>query len=215
MCKERRCRTHCRCGRRGSAKGRGAARPAPKASPKARAAPPASASPRRVLALPTPPPIGRPAALSLEVLSATAWWTQLLRDVNGADEIAMSSMVYDRSDLTSLLLRKLSRGSCRVVLVVDKEAFEAQPPVAPRQAARLRALANAGADVALCSGAARYGRLHGKALVCNRRVAYTGSANLTEKSSANDELCFCLRGPQVADILSFITSARARGRPLG
>ena len=163
---------------------------------------------------PTPAPVGRPAVLSLDVLSATAWWAQLLRSVDGANEIAMSSMVYDRSDLTSLLLRKLSRGS-RIVLVVDKEAFEAQPPVAPRQAPRLRSLAKAGADVALCSGVGRYGRLHGKALVCDRRVAYTGSANLTDKSSANDELCFCLRGPQVADILSFIASARARGRPLG
>ena len=50
-------------------------------------------------------------------------------------------------------------------IVVDRESFEAQPPIRREQAARLRALRRAGAEVVLCRGFGRLGRLRAKALV--------------------------------------------------
>ena len=122
-------------------------------------------------------------------------------------------LVYDHPELTNVFLLKLqSHGNFELVLVVDKESFEAQPPHAPQQKTRLRALQRAGANVVLCSGTGRHGRMHGKALVCDRRVAYCGSANFTSKSVANEELCFRLAGPSVADVLAFTNRARQKGK---
>lgn len=41
-------------------------------------------------------------------------------------------------------------------------------------------------------------------MILNRRCAFTGSANLTDKSADNLELCFRLEGPPVAKILNLI-----------
>ena len=164
----------------------------------------------------TPPaPVGRPAALGCEVLDTATWWTQLLSDVSDASEVSVSTLLYDHQGLTGILLRKLRLGNFKVEVVVDREACEAQPPVAPRQAPRLRALCEAGAEVLLARGVGRLGRLHGKALVCDRRVAYCGCANFTDKSSANSELCLRLRGPPVADVLKFVIDAKKNARLLG
>ena len=146
------------------------------------------------------------------MLSCDAWWTQLLVDVRSASEVALSSLVYDHLGLTNVFLHKLqNQGNFELVIVVDKESFEAQPPHAPQQKPRLRSLQRAGAEVVLCKGSGRYGRMHGKALVCDRRVAYSGSANFTGKSADNEELCFRLLGPPVLDILGFITKVKQQG----
>ena len=210
-CGEKRCRTHCRCGRHRTVHGREAGRPAPdhRPPPAAPAAPAAPAQRPQPVA-----PVGRPAAVSAVVLSTTRWWTQLLADVGRASEVSLTTLVYDHPELTNVFLDRLRGGAFELVLVVDRESFEAQPPVSREQAARLRALRRAGAEVVLCRGFGRLGRLHSKALVCDRRVAYCGSANFTAKSSANDELCLCLRGPPVADVLALNTRARLRGQCL-
>ena len=160
-------------------------------------------------------PIGRPAASSTVVLSCDAWWVQLLSDVRAASQVAVSSLVFDHLGLTNIFLEKLqARGNFELVIVVDKESFEAKPPHAPQQGPRLRSLQRAGAEVVLCKGSGRYGRMHGKALVCDRRIAYSGSANFTVKSASNAELCFRFLGSPVADILGFIISAQQRGERL-
>lgn len=134
-------------------------------------------------------------------------------DVKSASEVSVSSLVYDHPELTKVFLLKLqNHGNFDLVLVVDKESFEAQPPHAPQQKTRLRALQRAGAKVVLCSGTGRYGRMHGKALVCDRRVAYCGSANFTSKSVANEELCFRLVGPSVVDVFAFTCRAEQKGK---
>ena len=212
ICGEKRCRTHCRCGRRNTVHGREAGRPPPEARPARHApAPPrppaasASHAPQPVA------PVGRPAAVGAVVLSTTNWWTQLLADVGRASEVSLTTLVFDHPELTNVFLHRLRGGAFELVLVVDKESFETQPPVSREQTPRLRALRRAGAEVVLCRGFGRLGRLHAKALVCDRRVAYCGSANFTAKSSANEELCLCLRGPPVADVLALNTRARLRG----
>ena len=53
--------------------------------------------------------------------------------------------------------------------------------------------------------------MHGKGSVADRRVAFTGSANFTDKSERNSELCWCLRGPPVLDTLGFLSEECQRG----
>ena len=116
-CHERRCRTHCKCGRRGELTGRSAARPAPSAQRRAAAAPPPPAP--ALDRAPPPRPVGRPAAASTVVLSGEAWWTQLLLDVRAASEVAVSSLVYDHPGLTAAFLEKLqAQGNFELVIVV-------------------------------------------------------------------------------------------------
>ena len=96
-------------------------------------------------------------------------------------------------------------------VLVDKGSFEKGD--APRERARLRELRDAGAAVYLCRGSPPHGRLHMKALCVNRRTVYAGSANFTEKSSANLELFYKLVGPPVTQLREQLLDAQnSRGR---
>jgi len=53
-------------------------------------------------------------------------------------------------------------------------------------------------------GTMRGGRLHAKAVVFDRRIAFMGPANLTNKALRNAELCWHVEGPQVSAILRFM-----------
>ena len=204
QCGERRCRTHCKCGRDGSATGWAAGRPAT-ALPQPRA--PSAAAPVEVEVV---APRGRPAALALEVLTATAWWAALLGAVSGADEVLVATFLFDHSGLTDLLLRRLrSRSPCVVTILVDREGMAER--TCRHQRPRLRELRAAGADVYLCRGPGRFGRLHLKALCVDRRTAFTGSANLTEKSLQNEEMHLKMVGPPVPSILEQILRAQRQG----
>ena len=85
-CHERRCRTHCRCGRTGTAVGRAGGRPAPKAAaapqPKAKAKP--KAMPKAV-AVPPPVVVAGPAGpmsqLSMERLRPPEWHRAIVEAV--------------------------------------------------------------------------------------------------------------------------------------
>ncbi len=202
-CRERRCRTHCRCGRDGSAQGRRAPRPQakPKAMPKAQAAPPAAVA----------APVGRPAALAVEVLGTRAWWDRLLREIRDAAEVALASYIVDHEALCELLLRRLEgRDDFALAVLVDNETFLQR--TAFYQRPRLERLRRAGAEIRLCRGPVQpYGSFHMKAIVLDRRVAFTGSANATQKSLQNTEVTMRLVGPPVAAILAEIQAARVRG----
>ena len=149
-CRESRCRTHCRCGRNGTAKGRQAGRPTSRAS--ATAASPsavsssATSAPASGLGL---APVGRPAALTYTLMTIHAWWEQLIEAVSGATEVYLATLVFDHSAFTAELLRRLKgRAPFAVTLMVDKESFEKRD--APHQRPRLRELRSAGARVYLC-----------------------------------------------------------------
>ena len=211
-CGERRCRTHCRCGRTGSATGWAAGRPAPKvaAARPAPAATVATSSPAALAETQVVAPRGRPAALGLEVLTTTAWWAVLLQAVSGASEVLAASFLFDHSGLTDTLLRRLrGRVPFSVTLLVDAEGLRQR--TSRHEQPRLRALRDAGAQVYLCSGQGRNGRLHLKALCVDRRTVFTGSANLTDKSLENEELHLKLVGEPVLSVLAQLLRARSRG----
>ena len=160
--------------------------------PKAQAAPPAAVA----------APVGRPAALAVEVLGTRAWWDRLLREIRDAAEVALASYIVDHEALCELLLRRLGgRDDFALAVLVDNETFLQR--TAFYQRPRLERLRRAGAEIRLCRGPVQpYGSFHMKAIVLDRRVAFTGSANATQKSLQNTEVTMRLVGPPVAAILA-------------
>ena len=214
FCGERRCRTHCRCGRRGTATGQNRARPNPlaKAVAKAKAKAKAKAGPVPPPAH-VPGPVGHPPSLAVDVLPPAEWYSQMLTCVMTAYLVVIGSYQYDHGPLTDLLLRRLSRPDAfELVLLVDRECYGQRTPHLQRP--RLELLRRAGATIVLCRGTASTGAFHAKALVADRRTAFVGSANLTGKSARNGELCFRMRGPPVAEIMQFLEIEKANGERL-
>ncbi len=133
----------------------------------------------------------------------------MLSEVRGASEVTAVTFVYDHTVLTEVLCTRLRRG-LELKLLVDREADE--EGTAPRQQARLRELQEAGAVIHTGRGDGRFGRVHGKVVVLDKKVAFTGSPNLTNKSEKNLELCFRMVGAPVADILRVVAEAWSRSR---
>ena len=138
-CHERRCKTHCRCGRTGMAKGRSAPRPAQRQEVVRQVqAPQPAAAPAG--------PVGRPASLGLEVLCAMLWWQGIMQAVESAtSEIVVASYMFDHAALTHALVCRLSRqAALSVSVLVDLAAFNER--TSRHQRPRLVALRNAGAN---------------------------------------------------------------------
>jgi len=53
--------------------------------------------------------------------------------------------------------------------------------------------------------------MHGKSLVTDKRFAFVGSANFTDKSERNGELLWQLRGMPVLDTLDFLQEECSKG----
>ena len=139
-CNERRCRSHCQCGRTGAAAGRTAARPhammamialpKAKAAPKAKAKAAAKAAPAAPPPVHVPGPVGHPPNLALDVLSPTEWYTAMLACVMVACSVMIGSYQYDYGPLTDLLLRRLSRRDAfELVILVDGECYDSNHPL--------------------------------------------------------------------------------------
>ena len=204
-CKERRCRTHCRCGRKGLALGRESGRPVVRQVPRKAPAPPEHVAVTSVAA-----PVGRPANLGCEVLGGSAWWRALVEETRYASEVVVASYMLDHVGLCAALQARLSgRSAFSAVLLVDKASFEERRSF--RQRSCLAALRALGAEVRLCKGSGRRGAFHVKAVVVDRRVCFTGSANLTTKSRDNVELHLRLVGSPLRDVLEVLQRARASG----
>lgn len=124
---------------------------------------------------------------------------------------AFDRYVYDNTALTDLLVRRLSnqRDPLEAVVLVDREQYLERTTRGERPS--LDRLQRANAEVLLCRGTPPLGAFHLKALVADRRTAFVGSANLTNKSFSNTELLLRLRGPPVADVLKTLDTARRRG----
>ena len=128
-CKEWRCKTHCRCGRR-------------KAAVAASSSSASASSTQRTVAATshaTAAPVGRPAALGIMMLSIRAWWHQLVQDVGSAGDLLISSYMYDHKALHEALKKQLQAG-CKVCILIDKSSFDSGKPYAQRS--RLAALEN-------------------------------------------------------------------------
>ena len=145
--------------------------------------------------------VGCPSALSVEVLPAAKWWDRAISAVQKAkSSVDVASLMYDHPRLHSALLAFLDGTMrCRVRLWVDEEAFRTKACYYERS--RLAALRAKGAVVHLCKGPGVNGCYHKKVIVIDRRVAFTGSANMTNKSEKNAELVFIMKGPPVMQIM--------------
>ena len=108
-CAERRCRTHCRCGRNGWATGQAAGRPSPlgiaQAKPQAKAQAKAKAHAVAAPAPAVPPvilPVGRPSMLSVDLLETTEWFQELMTEIRGARHVIIGSTVPESAGVRQL-----------------------------------------------------------------------------------------------------------------
>ena len=206
-----RCASCCFCARHGLREGRNAGRVAasiakPKAKAKAQAAPgpPAEAAPRALA------PVGRLPDLAVNVMAPHAWYTGMLESVSEASEIIIGTYQYDHEALTNLLEHRLrSRQALDLTILLDREMYTGKTPHGQR--ALVDRLKRLSAEVVLCRGTRATGSFHIKAVVADRRTAFVGSANITNKSARNAELCLVLRGPPVTKILEILHNEKARG----
>ena len=101
--------------------------------------------------------------------------------VQGAKEVELASYMFDDAKLVDALSDRLSDGSRFPFNVhLDRQAFAGTQP--RQQSSRVQKLHAKGAKVYLCKGFGRLGSYHAKEVVVDRRVLYTGSANLTTNS---------------------------------
>ena len=132
-------------------------------------------------------------------------------DLATAQNVLVASYSFDHVgvfDCLCRLLRKRPRPSVR--LVVDEELFGARTTRGQRS--KLHDLRELGAAVYLGGGSTPLGSLHAKGVVINKRVAFFGSANLTQKSLQNAELTFRATGPPVADVTASLEAAVQRAK---
>ena len=209
-CRERRCKTHCRCGRSNNASGRSAGRPAEKVIQE-------KALPIQTPPVIVPPPIGRKSKLDVQVFrDAGKFLDSLVDELESASSFHAASYVLDDLSLCHALLRKLQRPSSQFTcnITVDHDIFHKDTSRYSR--ARLRELQRHGASVSLAkgfSGVSLYGAcafdgaMHVKAVILSHRVAYTGGSNLTKASRVNRELSFRMTGEPVAEIFAAVLAA--------
>jgi phosphatidylserine/phosphatidylglycerophosphate/cardiolipin synthase-like enzyme len=215
-CREWRCKSHCRCGRQGTALGRRAPRQAV-AKAKAKAAPRAVTAPRAAASSSS-----SSSSSPQVVFNESTWLQQCLKEMQNAATVQIASLVFDEPSFSTALL-KLLRGprpfTCRVV--VDKDCFYKR--VSTGQRPRLLELQKAGALVRLATGhsgtdvfgpRAKGGMMHLKAVVLDGNVVFSGSANVTRASLANRELVFRLVGPDVKPVLEAVADAFRTGQML-
>jgi len=189
--------------------GRNAGRPAaPIAKAKAKAKAKAQLAPAP--APPPPAPVGRLPDLAVDVMTPEAWYAAMIDSVEEASEVIIGSYQYDHEGLTHVLERRLrGRAPFDLTILLDREMYNSNTPHG--QGSRLNMLKRLSAELVLCRGTRSSGSFHAKAVVIDRRTAYVGSANITNKSLRNGELCLVLRGAPVAEILQFLHNEKARG----
>lgn len=219
-CNEPRCRTHCKCGRRGTAQGRSAPRPSRNASASAGAS--ASNTPIRPrVTLPEVAAVGavvrRPAPVSVEVFTESALWIDaIIKEMGAASAMCVASYIVDDERFCNAVLTRLQgRRPFTCQVVVDDATFRAG--TSRHQRARLRQLQlKKGASVGLAKGFSGVpifgpkgceGSMHMKAVVFDGRVAFVGSSNITKASQCNWELSFKIVGAPVPQILAAVQKA--------
>jgi hypothetical protein len=151
--------------------------------------------------------VGRPSRPSCELVDLSQWWSKLVAEVGEASEVELATSRFDDEVLFELLLQRLNSRRISMNLYIDTEMFAGQVPKLQRS--RVSKLQEAGAAVFLCK-TGKSGSYHSKALVLDRRVLYTGSANFTGKSRRNRETVFRMTGPVVDQMLRQLAEDRTR-----
>ena len=212
VCKEIRCRTHCRCGRNHTAVGRRAPRP--------RATPVQALPQLAVCQSASCAPVGRPATTEVKVLVNQEWMQSALEEIRQASGVDLAMCVFDSQQILQALLSRLkdrTQFSCSIV--VDQSSYDEKASTFQRS--RLLQLQGCGARVVACRGFdasylygsnARKRITHLKCLVIDKRLAFAGTANVTTSSRSNREAVFKFRGPSVQQILWQVLPALENGR---
>ena len=188
-CGEPRCRTHCKCGRRGTAQGRSAPRPPRNASASTGAS--ASNTPIRPrVTLPEVAAVGavvrRPAPVSVEVFTESALWIDaIIKEMGAASAMCVASYIADDERFCNAVLTRLQgRRPYTCQVVVDDATFRAG--ASRHQRARRRQLhLKKGASVQLGRG-----KLKMKSLLHLTPVYATGTpaAKLGARAHAHSAL---------------------------
>ena len=219
-CNEPRCRTHCKCGRRGTAQGRSAPRPFRNASACAGAS--ASNTPiRPSVTLPEVAAVGaivrRPAPVSVEVFTESALWIDaIVKEMGAASAMCVASYIVDDERFCNAVLTRLQgRRPFTCQVVVDDATFRAG--TSRHQRARLRQLQlTKGASVGLAKGFSGVpifgprgceGSMHMKAVVFDGRVAFFCSSKKTKATPCKWERDIKIVGAPVPQILAAVQKA--------
>ena len=214
FCGEWKCRACCPCGRAGKLTGRARSRSTREAQVDRSTVP----APQQNVFVRS---VGRPPAQSVDLVLPAKFLPQLVSEVRTATtEIVACSLSYDDRDLhRALLARARARPAVRVELFVDRHQLNSGRPTFERE--RLHELAAAGAVVWTVRGQShvnlfgeggrnRFGQLHSKAVVLDKKVAYLGSANLTRNSRCDEDLVVRFSGGRVVQgVYERITSYRS------
>ena len=144
-------------------------------------------------------------------LDVDVWYKQLCADIKGCSQVELATYIYDNAAVQGVLLKRLqSQSTFKMTMYIDAEMFAGDVPRFQRS--RLRALRAAGAQIFICKGLGPLEAFHGKAVVIDSGVLYTGSANLTQKSLNNEEFCFRMAGPVAQRMLDRLAVVRRRGK---
>jgi hypothetical protein len=208
-CEEWRRADHCRCTRESTPGGRkprkftrGALEPEPRPRARARL--------EEAVQVEVARPRGRPSPSSCELVDLRQWWSTVVAEVGGAREVELASYMFDDKSLFDVLARGLRRKQLVLNVYIDAEALGGQTPRSQRK--RLTELLALGgeegrATVWRCK-TWRQCSYHCKALIVDRRVLYTGSANFTENSRRNRETVYRMTGPVVEQVLRQLAEDR-------
>ena len=171
-------------------------------------------------------PVGRPSLLALEMLDEHGFFEDLMAELRTADEVVATTFMYDDPRLHGVFLSRLGnpRRPFKLELMVDRQAAAGEGG-RKYMRPRLRELKTAGAQVWLCDGHNHteilgtgagnlHGHVHVKGVVVDRRVAYTGSMNLTRAARTNREIMFKIRGAPVVQFLEHMLGFRDHGASL-
>ena len=123
-CREWRCRSHCRCGREGTATGRAAARPCAAAAVQRAGAKAAPRPPQLAVEALATNPVGRPATTSADVFADNSWRQGALEEVAKASKVLLASLSYDDPAFQEVFLKRLrGRAPFSLEVCVDAERF--------------------------------------------------------------------------------------------
>ena len=167
---------------------------------------------------------GRLANLSVAVYGPEdqSWRPRVVKEIRSASSlVALATYMFDNEELDKACHHFLKSGRGRTcVILVDRHMYD-ENACRGREKKMLRGLRDAGAKVFVGDGFTGQGRLskyvgsmHLKDLLIDGKVAYSGSANITEASTKNAERVFRFTGHPVDDIArslqTYMGSAKVR-----
>ena len=135
----------------------------------------------------------------------TAWIKDAQKELAGAKHAVLTSYVFNNVQMHATLCRNLRRPDFTCSVLVDDDGYTNNK--ASNEKRLLGELKYLGAQVCLCSGRARGGIFHWKALLLDSRILYWGTANFTQATLNHRDLMQRLTGPAINDVKEGIDDA--------